>query len=228
MRRAWVAWFLAVSAVSIAASLVPTYRVRVKDTRSQLLWNADEAYLFIGTRLTGWRFSYLRLVGEVALASIQVTTPPQASKPSIVMLKITAATVERHVLENADMVWPAFTLFEHKIHYGVLWQWTGSNFDPLTPEERRRYLDAHVADGGFQNIDGWSNRYLSFSSVPAGGLRLDLVLAHQPTVLIINRERPQVTNVALARGNREVETLSGLDGRVRSVTKAEYEALFGR
>jgi hypothetical protein len=212
----------------VTASLGTTYWVGTKTTRSQLLWNDEEAYLFVGARSTGWRFSYLRLLGELALALLQTSTPPHESRPHIEMFKINSLGVERYLLEKRDVVWPSFTVFQGRIHYGMLRQWTGSQFEPVTPDQQRRYLEAHISEpnGDYSNVNGWSNRYFSVPP-PPDGRKYTVALSGHPIVLTVTGK--EVVSIDLQRDDRAPERLLSLAlGGGRMVTKTEYVTLFRR
>jgi len=230
MRKGLIGLFVAGLVAGLAvASVATTYHVQVKSTRAQLLWSADEANLFVGTRLLGWRFSYLRLIGEFGLALVQTVTPPQQSKAKILMFRITPNGIERHLLDNADMVWPAFTVFEGRIHYGILWRWNGRQFDPVTPAQKEEYLAAKVVvDGDYSNLNGWSNYYFSPSPVPPGGLKYEITIGAQPMVLTVIGDTTRASAIELRRGDNPPEQIESLNEQPRSVNRAEYEGLFGR
>jgi hypothetical protein len=144
------------------------------------------------------------------------------------MFRITPNGIERYLLHNADMVWPAFTVFEGRIHYGILWRWTGRQFDPVPPGQKQEYLAAKVVDGDYSSLNGWSNRYFSPTQMPPGGLKYEVTIGTQAMVLTVTGETMKSSAIELRRGNNSPEQLVSLNERTRSVNKAEYEALFGR
>jgi hypothetical protein len=216
----------------VVASLTKTCRVSAKETGAQLLWSPDEAYLFVGTKQVGWRFSYLRLVGEVVLQFVGIITPPQDSKPTTMMFRITPNGIERHVLDNTELA-PQYIVFESRVRIGPRWQWTGSQFERTTPNEERRLAGAMprtpsvfpARSGDYVNVDGWSSRHFLPMRVPRDGWTLPFSLGGQPATLTVLNETLESIDIDLQRGNRQRERLLSLDERLRSVSQAEYRTL---
>jgi hypothetical protein len=226
MKRTTVMVLLVLAAAIGAASVAKTYWVERGVGEAQLLWTADQGYLLVGTRDMGWRFSYLRFLGEVALAVVGTGTGPQDSKPVLMIFNITSTRVERYVLQDTE--WStAFSVFESRLRIGRRWQFTGRQFERTTPEEERRLAQVMPRDqcGDYSDVGGWSRRRFAPG---AGALTLPFHLSGQPARLIVLGKSPlSVVTIDLQVNDRAPERLLWLDGRFRHATKADYVARFG-
>lgn len=224
MKRTVAAMLILVVASLAGASVLESYRIEESDTDAQLFWHADEAYLFVGTIRLGWRESYLRCLFDYVLALARVGVPPQDSKSSIAVFRITPTGVERHVVDNMKM--PPFAVIDDHINSGK-WRWNGDRFEPATADEGRRWV-AKMPPLEFSRIDGWSKRSFLPIKAPADGRRLPFELGGQPVVLTVYGESLFAITLDLQRPNRSPERLFSLNERPRFASKAEYDAFFNR
>jgi hypothetical protein len=103
-KRRALAVTILIGAFAIYAAVAPTNYVEESVSGAQLLWSADEACLFVGTKLIGWRRSPLGLVSAFALGVISPLSfdPSTNFTPSTTVLKITPQAVEHHVLDGVE------------------------------------------------------------------------------------------------------------------------------
>jgi hypothetical protein len=211
-KRVGIVLVLVVGALSI--TMPTSYRVLSKDTGAQLLWTADEAYLFLGTNELGWGFSPARIALERILYLFQTTTTAQRSRSSVTVFRITAKSVDRHDANNM-MLGPYGVVDDHIV--SGLWRWTGERFEPATADERAKWLEK--APPQFSDVAGWSKRSLNPGSFPIdlGGKRV---------VLTVSRMDNDFTAIELQRNGLPSEKIWSVAHSPRKVTKAEYEAMF--
>ena len=152
------------------------YFVR-RDTGGDVLWNAKEAYFFIGSDTRGYHVKwagYPLLFGGEMLGHIEL---PDDDRGVMYIMRITSAGLERHVLELPDRrpgSGPSmFTPLDGRIWAnwptlgGLCW-WAGDHFEPATPDERGR-LDGinHLTNRAFTNEAGWSKDVVWARYAPA-------------------------------------------------------------
>lgn len=210
------------------------YAIR-DDCGGDLLWNADEAYLFIGVARRGFRISYLEYPWVMLKESLYGVRLPDDQRTSVTVVHITASGVEQHVVEMLDER-PAntpilYTRLQGNIYAncgGNLCKWTGNKFEAATEQEQRRL------DGTSQLVeknmeDGWSQR--TFGGAPTDyQLAVDVGQTFKLGVTnkLLDRTRRSIVSVDVVRPERSPEAIWHLDGRSRRVSKSEYEQAFAR
>jgi hypothetical protein len=221
MKRIITSLFLLVALI-IASSLATIHAVQETSGRAQLLWRGGDAYLFVSTQRWGWRESYVRFLFGIFMSVAQYGDAPQDVTRPAEMFKITAEGVERVVLNDIDMVWPRYTVFEGQIYDGRASRLVGMRFQPTTPDEQRRYSEARVTKNEYSNVAGWSNRYL-LKDTPPEGTKVSVDLAGQSVVFTIV-STAQARSISVQRAGRPAERLWSIDERVRFVGETEYKA----
>jgi hypothetical protein len=230
MRKSWKPVVLiAVLVIAIMAfGFGKIYAIR-DDCGGYLLWNADEAYLFIGVARAGFRISYLEYPWVILKESLYGVRPPDDQRTSFTVVLITASGVEQHVV--AASAPDLYTRRQGSIYAncgGDLCKWTGNKFEVATEEEQ------HRLEGTSQLVEknmekGWSQRGFGGAStdyqfaVDAGQtFKLDV------TNKLLDRTRRSIVSVDVVRPGRSPEAIWHLDERPRSVSRREYEEAFER
>lgn len=227
-RKTVFGWLLL---VAIGILCIPqVYTIR-EDGGADLLWNDNEAYLFVYDNYRGFRTNYLTYPWIIVKQYLFYAPPdPDDEHVSAAVFHITSAGIERYSLDSAGS--SLQTPFEGKIYancHGSLCKWAGTHFEPASEEERRMLdglnrLAPNDIDGG---PDGWSKR------------RIGLALHDYQFSVGVGKEDKleiNVTNdrkaafsrmsVDLLRPSHSPEQVWYHDGYPRWVTKAEYERLF--
>jgi hypothetical protein len=204
-----------------------------------VLWNQDEAYLFMSVARRGLHVSYLGYAGVIFREYLNGVREPDDERKSVVVIEITSSAVEQHVLEVADstpgMDPGSYTPIEGRIYanypgIGGLCRWDGDRFEPATGEEQRR-LDGinRLTSRDFDNVNGWSKR--TFVPAPSD-YQFEVRLGEHGTLRIRNRRLDRAGNggvsIDLQRPGQAPHRIWYLDGRPRTVSRIEYEQLFGR
>jgi hypothetical protein len=165
MRKSWkLVVFIAALVIAIMIlGFGKIYAFR-DDCGGYLLWNADEAYLFIGVARQGFRISYLEYPWVILKESLYGVRLPDDQRTSVTVVHITASGVEHHVVEMLDEQPPnnpiLYTRLQGNIYAnceGYLCKWTGNKFEVATEEEQ------HRLGGTSQLVEknmekGWSQR----------------------------------------------------------------------
>ena len=236
MRKSWKP--VALIAVLVIAIMVvgfgKIYAIR-DDCGGELLWNADEAYLFIGVARQGFRISYREYPWVILKESLYGVRPPDDQRTSVTVIHIAASGVEQHVVEMLDEQ-PAknpilFTRRQGNIYAnceGYLCKWTGNKFEVTTEEEQ------HRLDGTSQLLEknmekGWSKR--GFGGAPTDyqfAVDVGQTFKLGVTNKLLDRTRRSIVSVDVVRPGRSPEVIWHLDERNRSVSRKEYEDTFER
>lgn len=157
-----------------AAAILKIYAI--SETAGLLaIWNQKEAYCFSRVGRRGDSSSYLLfpwiLFKEYVIGGFAAVVIPADTRTFLVVLHVTPAGVERHVLELADTnggIDPLnYTPIEGSIYAMcpgvVLCRWTGDHFENATQEEEERLGGINrLTRGDFDHDQyGWSRRVLS-------------------------------------------------------------------
>ena len=121
-------------ALAIAAGVwLKIYYVR-EDSAGWLLWNANEAYLFMSVHPRGYHFTYFEYPFALLRQYFNAPPFPDDERVSVVVIRVTSSAIERHDVDigKGDAHEPDFyTTFGEGIYancQGVLCRWTGSGF----------------------------------------------------------------------------------------------------
>jgi hypothetical protein len=225
---------IATYAVGLALILSLTfnaYLVRV-DIGGWALWNAKEAYFFIGSDTIGshvkWAGYPLMVLGEM-LGRIE---PPDDHRLTMYIMRVTSAGLERHVLELTDLrpgSGPGFyTPLEGRIWAnwptigGLCW-WAGDHFEKATPEEQRRLGGLNHLKGpiAYRNEAGWSADGISEGYHPEIKVGDEFELH----VLSGSSEYGPIS-VEMSKPGSEPKTLFTIDSSAGLVSRSEYRRIF--
>ena len=210
------------------------YAIR-DDCGGDLLWNADEAYVFMNVARRGFRISYVEYPWVILKELLNGVRGPDDERTSVAVVHITASGVEHHVVEMLDEE-PANTpdfytprdAYIYANYHGSLYKWTGNKFEAATEEEQRRLDGTNQLDEKHME-KGWSKRGFGAAStdyqfaVDVGQTFKLEVTNKQP-----DRSRRSIVSLDVVRPAQAPETIWHLDGRTRRVSRAEYEHAFAR
>lgn len=161
----------AMIAVAILAAAIASWKIYFlrEYTHGDVLWNASEAYLFMGVSREGLHVSCLRYPWVFVQGYLGAAESPDDGHGSLIVIRVTSSGVEHHVLKLEDRTpgsGPGFiTPLDGRIYanypaLGGLCRWAGDHFERATQEERRR-LDG-ISRLTVLDIDngenGWSKR----------------------------------------------------------------------
>ena len=220
--------------VIAASAFLQMYYIR-EDSGGQLLWSADEAYLFMGETRRGFHLSYLEYPWEMLKECLHAPAFPSENRASLTVIRVTANAVERHVLdvEVGGGAPNLFTPIGRTIYAnckGTLCKWSGAHFEPATEEEQRRLDDTnHLSAIDIENVNGWSKRGVGatagdnhFSVEPGKLFTLSVKQGN------IYKSANDSASVDLLRPGQAPEKLWYVDGYPHRVSKSEYEQTFGK
>lgn len=193
-----------------------------------LLWNGNEAYLFVHGERRGYHVSYLGYLPELVKGYFGVIGSPDDESQFTLVIRMTPSKTER-CEEKGEFHY--FTPINNNIYAGHndenLWKWTGSHFEKASIEEQRKLSGIQrLSNKDFNDANGWSGRYSITSKIKEqfpitlGGSQLTL------EVTTLNLSEGDVS-VDVMRPNRPPETIFNRNGQPRRVRKSEYERAFG-
>ena len=219
---------------SIALAFSKIYYIR-EDSAGTLLWNANEAYLFMSVVRRGFRIGYLEYPWVIFKQYLNAPPFPDDRRVSLVVIRVTGSAVERQVVDfprDTDHAPTLLTPFDKSIYancQGVLCRWTGTRFEPASDTEQRR-LDGtnRLSVPNFNGVEGWSRQGVGavagdsqFSADVGGKVSLVVKLGN------IYKSAYSSASVDLFRPGRAPERIWYLDGNPRRIGKKEYQNWFG-
>ena len=231
VKKAAVAMLIAVVATVVVTMVtVKTYPVRLVDNGAELWWDADEAYLFIGTSRLGWQRNYLEFYLDIVANYLRLSRPAQNTRSAVVVLRLTLDGVEQHIFENASV--GSYRVFEGHIYTyenRSLLRWSGTRFEHVSADEERRFAGAKIPSGEFFSVNGWSYRCCVLHRRAGGGeTEFAIELGGQQLVLKVNDDVGVSVTVDLQRPNQQSQRIWSLDERPRRVSKDEYYAFLNQ
>lgn len=231
---------LAVGFVITIAILVleKTHIVR-DDSGGTLLWNSNEAYLFMDVHRRGARIRYIEYPWAIFETLFGGVRPPDDQRTSVVVIRVTAAGVEHRVVqmleEHPGNTPNLYTPFDDVIYAncgGHLCKWNGNKFEKATEEEQHRFDGIYklgAKDDTNKGAGAWSQRDVGSSS---GDYRIAADVGGKFTVTITNQRLDRAgqsgISVNVLYPGRVPEPIWYFDGRPRTVSKTQYTDVFGR
>ncbi len=190
-----------------------------------LLWNANDVYLFSGVVERGYRINYLLYPIEAIREYLGAVPSPDNQRFSVVVLRIGSDAVQRYDIEDVHL--GSIHVFENTIYASDiknarLIKWTGAQFVPANSDEKQR-LGANInrfPAPSFSNVGGWSARL-----GPDGEYRIQLA-GKTLTLLIKGGAGQDVASIDLTRPGEAAQTIWSLDQRRQKVGKDQYEQTF--
>jgi hypothetical protein len=196
-----------------------------------LLWNSEDAYLFVGWGRSGYHFTCAGYLFSHIPAYFGVPRTVDDNRLSMIVFRITPTAVERHVVEPYQMYrgFLAYVPRGNTIYAydggAMLWKWAGTHFETLTLEEQRKLAldeNAFASKKDYMNVDGWSSR--SLATWPA---KSEIVLQGKPVTFFakqVNSGEELLLELQLPGGTSQ--ELLHVKRSFHVVSKAEYDRMF--
>jgi hypothetical protein len=228
----------ALFATAIVTSAVLKIYYRRDDSGGVVLWNADQAYLFISVTNRGYYTAYLKYPWEVFKEYVHAASPADDEHGSITVIRVTSSGVECHVVdigENPGSGPSLFTPFEGHIYancQGSLCKWSGTRFELATEQEQERFEGtSRLTPEIDTDVNGWAKRGVgagpsnTFARLTAdvGGL---FTISEKGAP--VGHSGFAVVTIYVQRPGQAPERVWYLDGHPRRVSRREYEVTFGR
>jgi hypothetical protein len=201
---------------------------------AELLWNKNEAYVFVHGERLGDTPSYLGYLLALIKGYFFVISPPDERQPFTTVIHISASGAERY---DQNKEFDYFTPVDNHVYasrmvYSAqsndprLWKWVENHFEEMSAMET---VQLRGSDG-FQKIDfknrgGWSGVYTVQSrkeqSFQIGDLTVTLRAKDRQLFVMCSRPGTPAGNQTIA-----VRLYYG-DSYPERVSRAEYERVFG-
>jgi hypothetical protein len=209
----------------------------IKDSAdADVLWNAQEAYLFVQATRIGWRVSYLHYFGAALKAYLRGATPYTDRRPlCTVVFRVRPEGVQRFV--TPDVFLRGATPVDHTIYArdddGKWWKWLGAHIEPASPQEQHAAWDTlGLSRRNPNGTNGWYSERSLLSRLE-DDLTVSIALEGQPLTLRVKRERQpggfQVIRATLdlLRPAQAADRLWDMDEDWHRVTQTVYRQSFG-
>jgi hypothetical protein len=211
--------------IVMASSTLKLHYIR-DGNNADVLWNGDEAYLFLGGKTLGYKVSYLGYPVALVRQYFGDVRLPDNERSSITVLRVTPSGVERYV--QSDVFLDLYTPMGNTVyanHQGSLWKWTGSKFEPTTSEEQRRLGGTgRLSAQAFDDVEGWFSRPRVTSGPPK--VRFTMNIGGQPLTLVVERSPRGDISIDLLRPGQASDRIWHVDEQPRRVGSAEYDRYF--
>jgi hypothetical protein len=103
-----------------------------------LLWNQNEAYLFVHGEHRGYHVSYLGYVGELVKEYFGVIDSPDDVKPFTAITKITSSSIERYETVGTFDFYTPLGRNIYALHdQAPLWKWVGTHFEEASVQDQQ-------------------------------------------------------------------------------------------
>lgn len=222
--------------LAVLASAVPKLHYIRNDSGGTLIWNNEEAYLFMTTAQRGLRVRYVSYPLVLLKELFYAVTVPDDERVIVTVVHITASSTERHVINIADpspgSAPSLYTPLRGHIYadcpeLGGLCRWNLDHFERATDEEQRE-LDGinNLTVPDFASVGGWSRR----TTGTGPGQQFTAGVGSSFSILVKNEAKDirgyDRTSVQVLRFGKISETVWHLEGALQGVTGSAYRATF--
>lgn len=187
---------------------------------AQLVWNDDEALLFIGNHESAWSMSYAEYGLEFLKAFLfRAVRLADVTHRWLTVVRYTDAGTTVFTVENLSGV--SLTVVDGHIYDGDVRKWTGDRFESTTDAEAERVhqawrtYDRHAPGGGWEFMGAVLRRAESESRFP-------MTISGKSVDWIVKRTNHS-ESISLKVGEATPETVWFADDRVKYVKRSEYD-----
>ncbi len=219
-----------------ATCFLRLHLVRDGVENSVLLWNSDEAYLFVNWSRAGYHFTCLEyLVGYIP-AFFGANHTYDDTRTSIIVIRITPDGTNRYVVErpyvyddgdHGDRGFHAYFPVGQTIYAfdgSDPWKWAGTHFERVKPEEPVRVTASNQASQqDFQNLNGWSAR----REISSWQLQSSIELDNKPIAFSMKRDHSgDDLSLKLQLPNAAPQPLLHVNKNLHLVRTTTYKSMF--
>jgi hypothetical protein len=195
----------------------------------QLIWNVNQADVFLREVTLGYRVSYLAYPLEGVQEILYHVPSPDKRRSNTIIMELTDSKVHR-----IDINYTNITSIEQvngdifaATEAGLL-RWAGSRFIPASTQEKEQFKRGVLASyhgPDYDSVNGWSAR----SSILGGEQhRYRIQLSRSTLALDVRGHFDRDLSIDVLRPGQARETIWHLSERPRWVSKAEYQEVFGK
>jgi len=195
--------------------------------RGDLLWSADEAYLFIDTYDMGWRTSWLGYGAAVIKQVFHVAVRYDDTRSSVMVVHFNSTGIRKDVVSDRSLDF--YTPFEGAVYAndsGTLLKLVGNRFEPASREEQQKFRDAKAdSPPFFTNVNGWSKQLEALSGEPGRASTYPMMINGKAISLAVKHIGSSEISVELVE-QQATHKILHMNQDVRRVSRHEYETIF--
>jgi hypothetical protein len=225
-----IAILLALTVIAVALYFAKQHFIREGGGGGAVLWNPDEAYLFMYDCPDGFLMTGPELLAEPIREYFNAPAMPAEGKCFLTVLRVTRSGMERHVQEFETSI-DDFTPLDGAIYAhcpGGMCKWNGDKFQLITHDEEQRVGGfPHLSEGEFSNVNGWSERWIraAFDDQKMDPFKLSITI-NSSTALLVSGSNP--VSVDVKRPNGTTERVWYHKQHTRWVSGATYRRVFDK
>lgn len=224
-----IACLTAIVVIAVKFDFFHAYTLR-DDNGGTIVWNSDEAYLFMRIVRRGYRISYAEYPMAVLMEWFGVVRHPSDQRVFLYVIQVTPSGVSRHLaLTTGDTagIPSSFTPMGQSVFTfckGILCKWAGDHFEPATSAEQREVGGIeHLSSDSDTTVNGWSK--MGIGNV-AGDFKFSIQIGDQLKLQIrqgnVYKSSADSAVVTLERSGQPPEELWHINGQPRRVTRGQY------
>lgn len=215
--------------VTIAVMLlVRLHVIKYERSDGELLWNDDEAYLFMREATSGYRPTVLELVIEPLREYFYAPALPSENTSSFTVTRITPSGVE-----DSETIPPLHLARVTPLRGGIyaeclqsVCKWSGKEFQVISKEDADKIGgESRLTREDFSNVNGWSRHEIR-SSLPGQNMPPYTFSAglNHGTKLVVSGYNP--VSIDLVRSGRPSDRIWYHKQETRIVSMSEYQRRF--
>lgn len=228
MKRAIL--LVATAAATIMLLTIPHIYMSVERSGTgQVLWNQNEAFIFLERGHGGYRETPFQWLKKEALAALGVWPEYTHFRGYVSVFHIHHGTIDAHEVPHLKIapVFPYegqlyFMYYEgHPSNKSVQYRWTGATFTPISLEEADRIRSSFQYTKDLLRKYGWREEFVSQNS---NSQKIEFEVDRKQYVLEVQSRWPR--SVVTLRGPGLEKTLATYERETRIVNEQEYRAMF--
>ncbi len=209
-------------ALIAVASTVKVRLIQEFANDAQLLWNRNEALLFIGTTKTGRRQTMVELAFEVLANYYGGATEPDDTRRAVRVIRYSRDRLEERVLRDVPV--SSYTVVDGKVYDLAGNRWSGSKFETATESEAEEFYARMRGYDQFHPNQGWAYRN-GLLTRPEIETRIPINIAGETADLVVQRSGRQKW-IELRREGRATKEVWRLDESPHVVSESRYRNYF--
>jgi hypothetical protein len=199
-----------------------------------LLWNSEEAYLFVGWGRSGYHLTGFEYLLAYIPAFFRIPRTVDDNHFSTIVVRITPPGVESYVTERnqEDSPFLSYLPRGNTIYAydggAALWKWAEAHFEKLSPEEQQKVdVDEKALSSkeDYTNVIGWSLRHSPTGWPP----EFEIQLQGKPVTFLTKSEHSgEELSIELRLADGSSQRILLVKHPFHFVSKSEYDRTMKR
>jgi hypothetical protein len=226
MRRKTL-WLYIVAGLAIATIALTTIHLRfiMTGSDSDLIWNDENAYLFVHSVDFGYKVPLWEYPVDILLQLLNGTRSSDERHFHLTVFQITVDKVERYEFDNLEL--HEFSGSDRGVFAndnGKLVKWTGKQFLPASQQDVQAGKTNHGRSADDHNgSEGWHSQQSLFSRPSSSTIPMQL---GGKSIALFCAVGEEIKAVDLVDTERHPTRLIAIDESSRRVSRAEYDRIF--